>query len=230
MKRKTTPTPTPTAVARCAPAILTAMLLQPVAPTPTMYATLVAGRANYCYPEVLTSTSYANVEDWVAGEAVRNHPNTTWVVRTVALSVDVGTHVVYVDGRGDVLTIHASTVNVAELMRYYAAGMAGDLGSTLETCYTAYDVVAAVCNHLVATGNDPFDIDGEMVAMMTDTGDYDSPLTPKDKETYANMWYKSLPADCCRGCGFPITSNNSWQHDDDWYCAVCHMDMIARGE
>ena len=225
MKRKTTPTPA--AVARCAPAILTAMLSEPITPTPTMYATLVAGRVDYCYPEVLTTTSYATVADWVAGEAVRNHPGTIWVVRTVALSVDVGTHVVYVDGRGGVLTMHASTVDVAEMVRYYAGGMVGDLGATLDTCHTAYDVVAAVCDYLVSTGNDPFDIDGEFVALMMYTGDYHSPLTNQDMETYTNMWYKSLPADCCRGCGFPITPDNSWQHDDDWYCAVCHMDMVG---
>ena len=189
-----TPTPTPADVARCAPAILTAMLSQPVTPTPTMYATLVSGRVSYCYPEVLTTTSYATVEDWVAGEGVRNHPDTTWVIRIIKTSVDVGTYVAYVDGRGDVLTMHASTVNVAEMVRYYAGGMVDDLGSTLDTCYTAYDVVAAVCNRLVATGNEAFYIDGEMVAMMMYTGDYHTPLTNQDIGAYAELWYKSYDA------------------------------------
>jgi hypothetical protein len=193
MGRKTTP-PNPADVARCAPAILTAMLSQPVAPTPTMYVTLVAGRESYCYPDVLTTTSYATIEDWVTGESVRNHPNTTWIIRIINTSVEVGTYVVYVDGRGDVLTMHASTVNVVEMVRYYAGGMAGDLGATLDTCHTAYDVVSAVCNHLVATGNDPFYIDGEMVALMMYTGDYHSPLTNQDMGAYAELWYKSYDA------------------------------------
>lgn len=261
-----TPTPTPAMIAKCVPAVISAMLSAPVIPTPTMYATLVAGVANRYAPEVLATTSYATVEDWVAGEKITNHPGTTWVVRTVGTSVDVGTVVVYVDDRGSVLTVRASMVDVAEMVRYYAGGMVDDLGATLDTCHTAYDVVVAVCNHLVTTGCNPFDIDGEMVGLVMHTGDYDSCLTNGDLDAYANMWYTSLPADddaigdyytveirnpvyiettptgfntntddddatdCCRGCGFPITPDNSWEHDDNWYCAVCHMDMVARGE
>ena len=167
---------------------------QPTTPATTMVATLVAGVANRYAPEVLTSTSYATVADWVSGEKISNHPGTIWVVRTVG-TVEFYAHVVYVDGRGDVLTMHVSMVDVAEMTRYYAGGMAGDLGATLDTCHTAYDVVAAVCNHLVATGCTPFDIDGEMLGLVMYTGDYHSPLLPTDLETYASMWYKSLPAD-----------------------------------
>lgn len=168
---------------------------QPTPPAITMVATLVAGVANRYAPEVLMSTSYATIADWVAGEKVSNHPGTTWVVRTVALSVDVGTHVVYVDGWGDVATLPASVVDASEMVRYYAGGMAGDLGATLDACHTAYDVVAAVCNHLVATGCNPFDIDGEMLGVVMYTGDYHTSLTNKDLESYASMWYTSETTD-----------------------------------
>jgi hypothetical protein len=200
---------------------------QPTPPATTMYATLVAGVANRYAPEVLMSTSYATMQDWVAGEKLCNHPGTTWVVRTVALSVEVGTHVVYVDG-GDVLTKHSSMVDVAEMMRYYAGGMAGDLGATLDTCHTAYDVVATVCNHLVGTGCSPFDIDGEMLGVVMYTGDYHTPLTNNDLEAYANMWYTSLETiDTCRGCGYTVDVADAVLIDDEVWCEMCYADTVA---